>query len=163
MEILALGIISPLGNINTLQEKEIQMKRTIPAITISTVLLAGCASSPDEMNATYVSPLKYKSYDCEQIAMEMDYVSAETTKLYTQLKKKSSNDDTQMAVGMILFWPTLFFLEGGDGPAASQYSQMKGEFEALRKASTMKKCMSGFAGTLDEEVEKRMKGKEEKK
>ena len=109
------------------------------------------------MNATYVSPLKYKSYDCEQIALEMDYVSAETTKLYTQLKKKSSNDDTQMAVGMILFWPTLFFLEGGDGPAASQYSQMKGEFEALRKATVMKKCMSGFADTLDEEVEKRMK------
>jgi len=65
-----------------------------------------------------------------------------------------------MALGMILFWPALFFLEGGDGPAASQYSQMKGEFEALRKASTMKKCMNDFANTLDEEVEKRMKEKE---
>ena len=139
------------------------MKKYIAITAALTITLAGCASSPDEMNATYVSPLKYKSYDCDQIAMEMDYVGNETTKLYTQLKKKSSNDDTQMAVGMILFWPTLFFLEGGDGPAASQYSQMKGEFEALRKASTMKKCMNGFANSLDEEVEKRMKEKEESK
>jgi hypothetical protein len=135
-------------------------KKLLALASAISITLAGCASSPDEMNATYVSPLKYKSYDCDQIAMEMDYVGNETTKLYTQLKKKSSNDDTQMAVGMILFWPTLFFLEGGDGPAASQYSQMKGEFEALRKASTMKKCMNDFANSLDEEVEKRMKEKE---
>ena len=41
---------------------------------------------------------------------------------------------------MVLFWPTLFFLEGGDGPEASEYTQLKGEFEALRTNSVQKKC-----------------------
>ena len=45
-----------------------------------------------------------------------------------------------MGVGLVLFWPTLFFLEGGDGPEASEYTQLKGEFEALRINSVQKKC-----------------------
>ena len=45
-----------------------------------------------------------------------------------------------MGVGLVLFWPTLFFLEGGDGPEASEYTQFKGEFEALRINSVQKKC-----------------------
>ena len=45
-----------------------------------------------------------------------------------------------MGVGLVLFWPTLFFLEGGDGPEASEYTQLKGEFEALRTNSVQKKC-----------------------
>jgi hypothetical protein len=42
--------------------------------------------------------------------------------LYASLKKKADNDTAQMTVGMLLLWPTLFFLEGGDGPEASEYS-----------------------------------------
>jgi len=45
-----------------------------------------------------------------------------------------------MGVGLLLFWPTLFFLEGGDGPEAAQYADLKGEFEALRQASVQKCC-----------------------
>ena len=45
-----------------------------------------------------------------------------------------------MAVGMLLFWPALFFLEGGDSPEAAEYSRLKGEVEALNEASMLKKC-----------------------
>ena len=51
-----------------------------------------------------------------------------------------SADNWQMGVGLILFWPSLFFLEGGDGPEASEYAQLKGNFEALRVNSVQKKC-----------------------
>lgn len=112
------------------------------ALIASSLLIAltGCASKPSEMPTAYVSPLKYKDYDCDQIVMEMDYVSNRTTTLYTNLNKKASDDSAQMAVGMIIFWPALFFLEGGDGPEAAEYSTLKGEFEALRQAAIKKKC-----------------------
>ena len=113
-------------------------------LVLATCALGACASSPDKMAASYVSPLKYKDYDCDQIAMEMDYIQQRTIELYHSLDKKHSNDQWQMGVGLILFWPTLFALEGGDGPEAAEYSRLKGEFEALRKVSIDKKCEHTF-------------------
>ena len=129
------------------------------------VLLSGCASSPKKISSSYVSPLKYKSYDCEQIAMEMDYVSNRTTELYNSLKKEANADAVQMGVGLILFWPTLFMLEGGDGPKAAEYARLKGEYEALRKAALEKKCdLSLLPPSPDELIkEKEEAAKEERK
>ena len=106
----------------------------------SLLLLVGCASNPNKIPASYVSPFKYKAYDCDQIIVEMDYVSKRTVRLFNSLEKDHKNDQAQMGVGLLLFWPTLFFLEGGDGPEAAQYADLKGEFEALRQASVQKRC-----------------------
>ena len=112
-----------------------------PAIALSASLfLVACASNPDKIDAAYVSPLKYKDYDCDQIAMEMDYIGNRTNTLYGRLKKERNADNWQMGVGLVLFWPALFALEGGDGPEAAEYAQLKGEFEALRTSSVDKKC-----------------------
>ena len=116
-----------------------KLKNSVLVVSVS-IALGGCATSPDELGATYVSPIKYKKYDCEQTIMEMDYVAKRTTSLYQSLKKKADNDAAQMGIGLVLFWPTLFFLEGGDGPEALEYSNLKGEFEALRIAAVQKKC-----------------------
>ena len=45
-----------------------------------------------------------------------------------------------MAVGMVLFWPALFFLEGGDGPEAAEYSRLKGEQEAVGRTIRKRDC-----------------------
>ena len=45
----------------------------------------------------------------------------------------------------ILFWPTLFFLEGGDGPQAQEYARLKGERDAIGKVAVVKKCAIEFA------------------
>lgn len=55
-----------------------------------------------------------------------------------------------MGVGLVLFWPSLFFLEGGDGPEAAEFSQLKGEFEALRQNSVQKEC--GIAKLSPEDI-----------
>lgn len=102
--------------------------------------LAGCASHPDKIQTAYVSPMKYQEYSCKQIALEMDYVGQRTTTLYQKLKNKRTADNWQMGAGMVLFWPALFALEGGDGPEAAHYAQLKGEFEALRETSVQKEC-----------------------
>lgn len=102
--------------------------------------LSGCASSPDKMAAAYVSPIQYQDYDCKQVGAELTRVSRRAQELYGQLDKTASNDAAQMAVGMVLFWPALFFLEGGDGPEAAEYSRLKGERDALEQVAIQKHC-----------------------
>lgn len=109
-------------------------------IFLIAVSLWGCASNPDKISAAYVSPLKYKDYDCDQVALEMDNVSHRTGGLYHQLKRERNADNWQTTAGVLLFWPALFFLEGGDGPEAAEYAQLKGEFNALHDVSVQKKC-----------------------
>lgn len=103
-------------------------------------LLVGCASNPNSIDATYVSPLRYANYDCNQIAQEMGYLEQRTNLLYQNLQRKRTNDNWAMGLGMVLFWPALFALDGGDGPEATEYAQVKGEYEALRQNSVEKSC-----------------------
>ena len=109
-------------------------------ILIILISIASCASNPDSIDAAYVSPLKYASYDCSQIGTELGYVGQRTNTLYANLRAKRSADNWQMGVGLLLFWPTLFALEGGDGADTAEYAQLKGEFEALRQNSVEKRC-----------------------
>lgn len=109
-----------------------------------TLCVAGCATSPDKMTAAYVSPIQYQAYDCAQIGAELQRVTRRANELYGQLDKTASNDNAQMAVGMVLFWPALFFLEGGDGPQAAEYSRLKGERDALEQVAIEKKCDPGI-------------------
>ena len=45
-----------------------------------------------------------------------------------------------MTLGLILFWPTLFFLEGGDDTRVAEYTRMKGQRDALEQAAIQKPC-----------------------
>src|SRR3989304_9600161 len=108
-------------------------------ILVSTLLTA-CATHPDKMQAAYFSPVEYQNYSCEQISMEMRYVSQRATELYGTLDKEAGNDTAQMTIGLILFWPALFFLEGGDDVRAAEYSRLKGQRDALERAAIQKQC-----------------------
>jgi len=99
----------------------------------------GCATSPNEMSASYVSPLIYQSYDCEQLVMESDRVSRRVQSMHAKLDEKESDDSAKMAVGLILFWPALFFLDG-DEDGAIEYKRLMGESEAVHQAAVAKKC-----------------------
>jgi hypothetical protein len=115
------------------------MKKFIIATSI-VVAVGGCASQPDDIATAYVSPLQYRTYDCDQLSLEAERVSARTQELYGSLKKTADDDAAQMGVGLILFWPTLFFLEGGDDARAHEYGRLKGERDAIEKESVQKKC-----------------------
>jgi subtilisin family serine protease len=125
------------GGINAMT---IQVGRAVGYAVAAGIFLSACASNPDKIAAAYVSPIKYAEYGCTQLGMEMSHVGERTTQLYFKLKKLREGDNVQMGIGLILFWPTLFFLEGGDGPEAAEYAQLKGEFEALRINAVNKGC-----------------------
>lgn len=111
-------------------------------VMIAAVALAltGCATDPASISAASVSPMQYNGYDCAQVVAELDRVTKRANELNTALKEKADNDTAQMTVGMILFWPALFFLEGGDGPEAAEYARLKGEKEAIEKTAITKNC-----------------------
>ena len=121
-------------------------------IAVLTGLFVGCATQPKKIQTQYVSPLIYKDHDCDQLAFEQYRIERRTTELYTSLKNEANADSWQMGIGLVLFWPALFFLEGGDGPEAAEYSRLKGEYEALSDVSVMKKCAIDFQDDLSDLV-----------
>ena len=124
------------------------------AVVLATV---GCASSPNKIAAQYVSPMAYQGYDCDQIALEQNRIERRTGELYQSLKKEANADKWQMGVGLILFWPALFMLEGGDGPEASEYARLRGEYNALSEVSIMKKCQIQFKEDLGDVIKEQNK------
>lgn len=121
---------------------EIMTWKTIALSLLSLALVSGCASSPDKMQKAYVSPTQYENMTCSQLGAELQRVSDRKVELYRQLKNTADNDAIQMGVGLVLFWPTLFFLEGGDGPQASEYSHLLGESDTIEKILVKKDCNS---------------------
>lgn len=139
------------------------MKQFVVSVLCMAIVCAtGCATNPKKIDAAYVSPLKYKDYDCDQIAAEMDHIGRRTNELFHSLKKASNNDKWQMGVGMILLWPVLFALEGGDGPEAAEYARLKGEYEALRQMAIEKKCNMECLSPSPDELLKAEKNKSKK-
>jgi len=112
------------------------------------ILLSGCATQPNKIAAQYVSPMIYQDYDCQQIAFEQARIERRTNELYSSLKNEARADSWQMGLGLVLFWPALFMLEGGDGPEATEYSRLRGEYEALNEVSLYKKCALEFRDDL---------------
>lgn len=118
--------------------KNTRSARVIAFLT-ATGMLAACADHPDKIPAQYVSPMQYDGYKCKQIAMEMQRVSARVTELGGLQEKAADNSDVAMGVGLVLFWPALFFLDSHSAQAA-EYGRLKGEFNALEQAGIQKNC-----------------------
>lgn len=109
------------------------------ALLLSAIGIGGCAKHTNEIPAQYVSPMQYSNYSCKQIAQEMAVVSRRVSAIGGEVEKTASNDDVQMGVGLVLFWPTLFFLDGNT-PQAAEYARLQGEFDAMEKAAIQKNC-----------------------
>ena len=88
--------------------------------------LAGCAADTSQIQPEYVSPAEYEDYDCDQIAGEAKRVSRKAREIGKRVDKTAADDDAQTAVGLILLWPTLFFLEGSETPDTQAYAELKG-------------------------------------
>ncbi len=107
--------------------------------TTIAAILGGCATAGKDIASTYVSPMQYSNYDCDQLRQEMSRVHGRVSQLTGRLDEAASNDKAIMGVGMILFWPALFAL-GGTKQQEAELSRLKGEYDALQSASTNKKC-----------------------
>ncbi len=114
------------------------MRKLLNVLVISSFALSGCASSADSISATYVSPVQYQSYNCNQIRMEMQRVSRRVNEIAGVQDSMRTKDSVALGVGLVLFWPALFFMIGKD--KEEELGRLKGEYEALETAAIQKEC-----------------------
>lgn len=107
--------------------------------------LAGCASSASDIAPTYVSPVMYQSYNCQQLAMEAQGVSTRAAALSGAQDSQHTKDALVTTAAVVVFWPAAFFV-GGDKQTAAELAQMKGQMVAIEQASIAKKCNIQFQG-----------------
>lgn len=108
------------------------------------IALAGCATRASDITAAYVSPVGYRALTCEQLALEAQAVSSRAAAASGVQDKKASGDAVAMTVGLVVFWPALFFMKG-DGAPAAEVSRLKGEMDAIEAASVTNNCGIKFA------------------
>ena len=117
------------------------MKLKALAASCVALSMAACATAPDKISAAYVSPLQYQGYDCNQIRVELVRIGQRVDEVTGQQRREASNDAWAMGVGLVLFWPALFFLAGGNDKK-EELGRLKGEYDALQSAAVQKQCMN---------------------
>lgn len=100
---------------------------------------AGCARAPDKVLASYVSPVLYQSLTCDQLGQEAQRVSAAVATATGQQSEAATRDKVVTGVGIVVFWPALFFLKGDDATTAG-LARLKGEMDAIEQTSIAKGC-----------------------
>ncbi|MEZ5790521.1 MAG: hypothetical protein R3D34_06930 [Nitratireductor sp.] len=114
-------------------------KSSIVAVMVSAGMVASCAKSVDKIAAAYVSPLQYEAYDCDQLAAEGARVSRRASEVMGVQQKAAQGDAVAMGVGLVLFWPALFFIKG-NGATEAEVARLKGEMETIEQVSIQKQC-----------------------
>lgn len=108
------------------------------------LVLSGCSTASKDISSTYVSPMQYQPYDCQQLSMEAQRIQTRVVELGGRLDQAATNDKAIMGVGLVLFWPALFAL-GGTKQQEAEYARLRGEFDAVQQAAIEKKCSLSVA------------------
>jgi len=121
----------------------------------------GCATKSENISANYVSPLQYQSYTCDQLRQELIRVKRKVLEVSGQQDHEATKDAVAFTVGMVLFWPALFFMIGKDKKA--ELSNLKGEYDAIENMAIQKNCELAREIQEERKKEKLTKEKKEKK
>jgi hypothetical protein len=105
--------------------------------------IAACASKSENIAAAYVSPVQYASYSCPQLREEASRVSTRAVQAAGAQDSKATGDAVATTVGVVVFWPALFFIKG-DGATSAEVANLKGQMEAIEQASIQKRCGISF-------------------
>jgi len=114
------------------------MIRRVALLTVLTVHLSACASQSNNITVQYVSPIKYNSYNCSQLEQEYSRLGSRSQTINKRQDDIAGKDAVAMGVGMILFWPALFFIDNDDH--REEVARLKGELEAVEQGSIQKNC-----------------------
>ena len=108
------------------------MKKIITILAVSAVM-AGCASRPESISASFVSHEKYVSKDCVSISIEMSNARSE-------LAKYSSMQDSKANLDAATVFLALIPASKLTGDHAGDVAKWKGEIEAIETALIKAGC-----------------------
>lgn len=118
--------------------------RILASIVALSIVVTGCATSSKDLSASYVSPMQYQSYNCDQLNLEAQRIQTRVVELGGRLDQAAANDKALVGVGMVLFWPALFAV-GGTKQQEAEYSRLKGEYDAVQQTTIAKQCAAPSA------------------
>lgn len=113
--------------------------KKISSVLFSALVLVSCASKPENIDALYVSPTRYASLTCDQLNEEFREVQSRVNAMTKKQRKQRKNDKIATGVGLVVFWPALFFLMSDD--QKEELAMLKGEYEALKAVHQRKDCL----------------------
>lgn len=108
------------------------MKKSASVFLITTMLLAGCATSP-QSDPAYISDAQYLDYNCKQISAEMQRVSR-------KIDQKMNTDGTKQLMDTAL---AAFAISQGYGYADDtdvEMRRLKNQIDVLEQTSIKKQC-----------------------
>ena len=103
------------------------------------MLLTGCATNPNNIAASYVSPVPYQTMSCDQLRSEAGRVASAAAAATGTQSKQATSDAVMTGVSLIVFWPAMFFI-GGDKTNATEIAQLKGQMKAIEEVNRAKNC-----------------------
>jgi hypothetical protein len=133
---------------NKTQDTRCSASRYIHAFSSLLFILfvnVSCAPHSYEIRSAEVSPEQYKELSCTEVYAEMNTHMLRLEELGRSIDETAETDETQTAVGIILFWPVLFWLEGSDTPEAQEYAQIRGEMLSLEHTAILRDCVEAKA------------------
>jgi len=113
-------------------------KATVCTVVAASMIAAGCSKKSTKIEPAYVSPARFQHLECDQIRAELVQVSARVREASGHQDDEANKDAVALGVGLVLFWPALFFMIGDDRKA--EIANLKGEYDALKQVATQKNC-----------------------
>jgi hypothetical protein len=118
------------------------MHRALLVAAAAALVVGGCAKRADSITAAYVSPHQYEAWNCPQLADEAARINSRAMAAAGAQDQKATQDAVVTAIGVVAFWPALFFIEG-NGAQAAELARLRGEAEAVEQAAVRKRCGRG--------------------
>jgi hypothetical protein len=108
------------------------MKKMI-ILLATAALIAGCATRPESISASYVSHEKYSGKDCTNLSLDMSNARSELAK-YSSLQDSKANLDAATVFFVLIPASKL------SGDHAGDVAKWKGEVEAVETALVKANC-----------------------
>ena len=109
-----------------------------PAMLALAVMLSACSSSPESVQATYVSQHEYDYYDCEMLLQEHELLNVRLQEL-VELQGDAATNDKFGVIGGLLFLPLAGAMLLGED-VEEELALQKGRMNAVQSAGIAKKC-----------------------
>jgi hypothetical protein len=103
------------------------------------LVLSACATPSVDVGPSYVSPLQYQNYSCDQLIAEAQRISNRAAEAAGAQDQRRKRDALATTVGIVIFWPSLFFIRG-DNEKTAELARLKGEMDAIEQTSIQKNC-----------------------
>ncbi len=108
------------------------MKKSM-AIIACAIIIAGCATRPESISASYVSHEKYSGKDCTTLAIDLSNARSELSK-YSSMQNTKANMDAATVFFVLIPASKL------SGDHAGDVAKWKGEVEAVETALVKASC-----------------------